>query len=312
MKRILVICGLGVLLGVLVFVLANTNIQLISVAPTATPAYAGNPCEGVTPASTQEAKQACLNYVYELLGMKQPTDNGVGASNGVTDTTGANVFGADDLFGTGTCTVGGATYQLTADAHTVKVDPATLKKMIASGGTCNVTTYKEGWYWSVAFGTITWNGTTVERGMALPAKPGKWVFTYDAPAAGTTNDSIGLVFHDFIPSANLKEGETLFAKGACQIGDTNYEMSANAHAIYQEFPLLPALVTQGGTCKFTTYKSGWYWSVQGDITLNGKKMANGSRLIAPPGEWVIAYPAPVGGKNENYGFIVQDNVPFGQ
>ena len=210
------------------------------------------------------------------------------------------------LFGSGSCIINGATYNLMADSSAVWMDSETQKVLASYGGTCNVTTVVEGWYWSVGHGTITHNSARMERGNALDATPGNWTFTYDAPAVGTTNESLGLAFRDNLPK--VETSNDAFGTGTCTIKGQNYSVAYDATAVWEDDETLRQLWQYGGSCTVTTVRSGWYWSTTGTITLDGKIMATGQRLVAPTGSWTFVYK---GGGDAN-GFTIRDNVPFGQ
>ncbi len=209
-------------------------------------------------------------------------------------------------FGEGYCDINGTTYNLMVDSSAVWMDSETQKVLASYGGTCSVTTVKEGWYWSVGNGTIMHDSVQMERGNALNATPGYWTFTYDAPAAGTTNESLGLTFRDNLPQ--VETSNDAFGTGTCTINGQNYFVAYDATAVWEDDETLRQLWQYGGSCTVTTVRNGWYWSTTGTITLNGQIMANGQRLVAPAGNWTFVYE---GGGDAN-GFTIRDNVPFGQ
>lgn len=210
------------------------------------------------------------------------------------------------LFGSGNCVINGTTYVLKTDSSAIWMDSETLEALASYGGTCNVDTLKEGWYWSVGDGSITHDGTQMERGNALVANEGTWVFTYTAPLAGTTNESLGLTFRDNLPQVGTSNDA--FGTGTCTIDGQNYSVAYDATAVWEDDEALRQLVLNGGTCTVTTVRNGWYWSVAGTITLDGNTMANGQRLVAPAGTYTFVYES---GADAN-GFTIRDNVPFGQ
>jgi hypothetical protein len=215
-------------------------------------------------------------------------------------------------FGAGSCVINGQTYTLMADPSAVWMNAETLRVLAQYGGVCNVTTSKVGWYWSVGDGWITFNGESMERGNAFVADPGSWVFSYEAPDSGTTNESLGLTFRDNMPLPD--DSGQYFASGSCEVNGLTYALTADSTAVWQSDELLRQLWDFGGTCSVSTTEPGWYWSTAGNITFvalnstNSQVMANGQRLTAPIGTYTFVY----GAGSETNGFTIRDNVPFGQ
>ncbi len=278
--------ALGIAAALIVLALILTSM------PTSTNAGGdSDPC--TFPITTKDQLTACVVKMFPQLAnppVPKTTDDG------------------GNPMGSGFCVSNGTNYPVSANSTAVWNDEKSLKAMTTYGAHCEVTTVKNGFLWSVAFGTITLDGKPFDRGMAMKAAAGKYVFDYDAPKSGTTNDSIGLKFRTDMPT--VAEGQKPLATDAtCKINDVTYALSVDATAVWQDGELLKKLTEFGGHCELTSQKPGWYWSVQGTVTLNGTKMANGSRLVAPAGKWIFEYPKP-DGKNENYGFVVRDNVPY--
>ncbi len=238
----------------------------------------------------------------------QPTDQGPKQPANTNEPTVATEPPAMNTgnFGNGTCTINSTIYTLAADPSAVWMDEATLRVLAQYGGHCEVTTFKQGWYWSVGNGTITLNGATMERGNTLVANEGKWVFNYDAPAPGTTNESLGLTFRDNLPQ--VETSDDAFGTGLCTIEGQSYSVAYDATAVWEDDETLRQLWLHGGSCTVTTFRNGWYWSTTGAITLDGEPMANGQRLVAPAGTYTFTYE----GATDANGFTIRDNVPFGQ
>ena len=238
--------------------------------------------------ATQPPQQQGLN--------QPPAGNTPQAPKSPTDTT---------LFGSGSCISNGTTYSLIADSSAVWNDQATLKALANDGGTCTVKINKQGWLWAVSATSITDDGQGMDAGMAIPVKPGTYVFEFSAK--GGKNDSNGLLFKDNMqPNAATN---IAFATGTCDVNGTTYTLSYDTTAIWEEGELLTNLQKYGGTCNVVTNQSGWYWSVDGVIMHNETtRMANGQRLTAEAGTWVFTY----NGGSVNNGFIIRNNVPYGQ
>jgi len=210
---------------------------------------------------------------------------------------------ATTLFGVATCTINGMVYHQPADATAIWNGETTLRELAKYGGICNVTTFEPGFYWAVSAVKVTYNGIPQPiGGMAVPAPPGEYVFVFSAPKNGV-NESNGFLFKETIEPNAV---DNAFATGECVINGVTYTLSWNQHSVWQEGETLAQLQKNGGTCAVTLLRPGFYWSVAGQITRNGVRMANGQRLVAEPGEWVFSYLTP----GPNNGFVIRDSVPY--
>jgi len=194
-------------------------------------------------------------------------------------------------------------YHQPADATAIWNGETTLRELAKYGGICNVTTSKRGFYWAVSAVQVTYNGIPQPiGGMAVPAPPGEYVFVFSAPKNGV-NESNGFLFKETIEPNAV---DNAFATGECIINGVTYTLSWNQNSIWQEGETLAQLQKNGGTCAVTLLRPGFYWSVAGQITRDGVRMANGQRLVAQPGEWVFSYLTP----GPNNGFVIRDSVPY--
>lgn len=204
-------------------------------------------------------------------------------------------------FGEGTCTSNGQVYSFVADPSAVWNDEATLKSLASYGGLCQATTVTPGWFWAISASRVTYNGQEIPAGNQVVANPGVWEFEFAAPANGTPNESVGVMFRDNIPNAPASGS---FAIGNCSVDGATIAVFSNDHATWENDTLIQLLFEKGGICSVVTLKDGYYWSTAGVISFNGNPMPNGQGLEAPSGTWVFTY---LPGNTAN-GFIIRDSA----